>query len=323
MYGHSVPIESLAPPKNTGWAVRALHSLALVKERGSSESDAECIRLPATLPSARAGVSTLEQYRLIAVQHAERMRRASARHARDVTSDLERDLYELAEAATVDAEISASQPGLRAALAAARSDAMAQRPKPRWRSEIEIRVEEMFRRAWPANGAVTIEDAELPDIPLNNDAESNATWARRTANALEARFGRKATRAYRRVPEVTLWQTAIRAQLPDQQALALETETRQVESAPTPDAQNAKSRSQMPGPSTSRSSQTRQGNTPGDSGSSRRRRNRTRTARIAKGMTQMRRLNAFPRRARTRHRARRARARSPPMVRTVRMRKSA
>ena len=90
MYGESVMIESLAPPKEAGWPVRALRALALVKERGRSESDAERIRLPATLPGQRANVSSLEQYRVIAVQHAERMRRASALHARDVSAESSR-----------------------------------------------------------------------------------------------------------------------------------------------------------------------------------------------------------------------------------------
>ncbi|MEP7002298.1 MAG: hypothetical protein ABI969_17545, partial [bacterium] len=203
MYGETVMIESLAPPKEAGWPVRVLRQLALVRERGRSESDAERIRLPATLPGQRAGVSPLEQYRVIAVQHAERMRRATAWHAREVSTDLERDLFQLAEAAAVDAQVVEHQPGLRAALDAARAESMTQRPKPRWRTDIELRVEEMVRRAWPRQDIDAGGDADFIDVPLYNDAESNATWARRTANALEAQYGRKAARAYRRVPEIT------------------------------------------------------------------------------------------------------------------------
>lgn len=265
IYGETVIIESLAPQQTKGWTVRALRQLALVKERGASESSADCIRLPALLPRQRANVSPLEQYRVIAVQHAERMRRESARHARDVTTDLERDLYQLAEAAAIDAQIIASQPGLRATLDAARADAMAQRAKPRWRTLIEIRVEAMFRRAWAENHDDAADDADFPRVPLDNDAESNATWARRTANALEAKYGRKAARAYRRVPEITLWQTTINTQLPDEQPFALETEVREVEGTneSAPKTQSAPSRSAMPGPSQSRSSRNARGGTPG------------------------------------------------------------
>src|SRR3954453_18312495 len=73
MYGRTIVIDALVPPK---------------KGPIASESDAERIRLPALLPQNRADVSSLEQYRLLAVQHAERMRRATATHARSVTTDL-------------------------------------------------------------------------------------------------------------------------------------------------------------------------------------------------------------------------------------------
>ena len=269
MYGESLPIESLPAPSRTSLAVRALRAVALVKDEGASESDARSIRLPPTLPGHRGDVPPLEQYRLLAVQHAERIRRSTATHSREVSSDLERDLFHLAESATIDAHLVETQPGLRSALKAARADSIVRRPKPRWRSDIELVVEEMFRRAWPSDDDSAVTDAELPSIPLDGDASSNATWARRTAVALEERFGRKAASAYRRVPEITLWQTRIQAQGPDEVATAIETEQREVESAPPPDTRNAKSRSQMPGPSTARSSQNRQGNTPGESGTER------------------------------------------------------
>lgn len=247
MYGEGVTIESIAPPKKPGAAVRALKTLALVRERGASESDASCMRLPAQLPIQRTSVPPLDQYRVIAVQHAERMRRESARHARDVTTDLEHDLYQLAESITIDAQIVATQPGLRPALDAARTEANAQRVRPRWRTDIELRVEDMFRKAWSANTNTASDEVDLTSTLRDNDAESNATWARRTANALEAKFGRKAARAYRRVPELTLWQTTVRSQLPEQQQYALETEQRQAAEAPKSGGASSSSSSMMPG----------------------------------------------------------------------------
>jgi nitric oxide reductase NorD protein len=269
MYGDAWPIESLPEPGKTNLAVRALRAVAFVKEKGASVSDAHAIRLPTTLPGQRTNVSPLEQYRLLAVQHAERMHRASAIYAREATTDLERDLYQLVEAATIDAHIATSQPGLASALRAARAEAITRRPKPRWRSEIELCVEDMFRRAWPSADGMGNGSGEMPAMPLDGDAESNATWARRTAAALEARFGRRAAREYRRVPEITLWDTTVQAQLPEDTEVAIESELREQASAPPPDVKNAKSRSQMPGPSTSKSSQNKQGSTPGDSGNRR------------------------------------------------------
>ena len=288
MYGESVAIESLASTPKSGWATRALLKLALAKKRSTSESDGNSMRLPASLPLHNTGVSPLEQYRVIAVQHAERLRRGSARHARDVTSDLERDLYLLAESAAVDAQILAEQPGLRTALDAARAESMAQRPRPRFRTEIELCVEEMIRRAWPNHVApaehaeravigtqnsapITRSDspkadlptADLPTVPQDNTAELNATWARRTAVALESRFGRKAARSYRRVPDITVWQTSVTSKLSDDQALALETETRQGSSNAPPDEWDSSSRSLIPGAARSQVAPDEAGHTAG------------------------------------------------------------
>src|SRR4051812_7105932 len=97
MYGDGMLVEPAAPPVKRRWTVRALRSLALMKERMTSESDAQHIRLPQTLPARRTDIPVADQYRLLAVQHAERMRRGSAKYVRDATSDLERDLFQLAE----------------------------------------------------------------------------------------------------------------------------------------------------------------------------------------------------------------------------------
>jgi nitric oxide reductase NorD protein len=263
MYGRTVVIESLAPPKKAPWTSRTLAKLAPMHERASSESTAECIRLPAALPRQRADVSPLEQYRVLAVQHAERIRRASAIHARAATTDLERDLFQLAEAAAIDAQIVANQPGLRATLDTARADAMTQRPKSRRRTGIELRVEAMFRRAWSEQRSDAAAAADLPTLLPANDAESNAEWARRAAMALEARYGTEAARAYRRMPEITLWDTTITTQLPDDAAHAPETDTpgRKAVRDPWRDAQNTRTGSAMPGSGQSSSSQQKQGGT--------------------------------------------------------------
>ena len=256
LYDEDVTIESLASPDKPSFAVRALQKLALARQINASESTAQCIRLPATLRTSDSGVSPLEQYRVMAVQHAERLRRSSAHHAGDVTTDLERDLYQLAEAAAVDSRIIESQPGLRNALAAARAESVAQRPTPRFRTAIELRVEELFRRALPAASS----EANAPEIPRTNDAAANATWARRTAVDLEVKFGRRASQAYRRVPEITLWQTTIRAEPPENRQMAIETESRQRSIDSSNRNSKAANRSTLPGGAQSRS----EGSTPGD-----------------------------------------------------------
>ncbi|MDB4893553.1 MAG: von Willebrand factor type [Gemmatimonadetes bacterium] len=261
MYDQPITIESLAPAKKGGLATRTLAKLASPKNHSASESNAESIRLPAVLPRQRADVSALEQYRVIAVQHAERIRRSSARHARDAATDLERDLFQLAEAAAIDTQIAANQPGLSATLDAARADAMAHRPTPRRRTGIELRVEEMFRRAWSANDNDAIEDTDLPTLLPANDAESNAEWARRAAKALETKYGAEAARGYRRMPEMTLWDTTITTQLPEDQAPASATHTHEStsERARAAPAQKTRTRAAVAGPTQPGSPQDKRG----------------------------------------------------------------
>ncbi|MEO8336311.1 MAG: VWA domain-containing protein [bacterium] len=261
MYGQTLLIESRAPEKKTGLA-RTLGKLTSAKQLGASESNAESIRLPSALPRKRSDVSPLEQYRVIAVQHAERIRRSSARHARDASTDLERDLFQLAEAAAIDAQIAANQPGLRATLDTARAEAMTQRPMPRRRTGIELRVEEMFRRTFPqSHRSELTEDTDLPTLLPANDAESNAEWARRAARALVVTYGADAAHAYRRMPEMTLWDTTITTQLPDEETPAVEAEMvdSKVEQSPSKQAQNARTRPAMSGPTQPSSSQDKRG----------------------------------------------------------------
>lgn len=215
MYGESVTIETLNPEEPTTWKSRALKVVSgKSKAHIDSESDAECIRLPANLPSQSATVSLLEQYRLLAVQHAERIQRKSAMYAQAATSDLERDLFQLAEAACIDAHIRATQPGLRTTLESARATAMSERGAQRAKGSIESRVEELVRATW--NGPI---DRETPSdsrtLPLANDAEANAGWARETARKLAASVSADAVRTYRRVAEVALWRTATKTRFTD------------------------------------------------------------------------------------------------------------
>jgi nitric oxide reductase NorD protein len=242
MYGRPIAIESLAPPKKTALHMRALERIALAKKQASSESDDHAIHLPATLLPDRTGVPAIERYRLLAVQHAERILRGSGAHAAQATSDLERDLYQLAESAAVDERIRTSQPGLGAVLTDARAAALARRPAPRWRTDVELHVESMVR----AMGG----DAGAGALPTDGDAQATADWARRTAVALEARFGRKAAQAYRRVPEMTLWGTSVSVRPIDEPPAQ---DSAPDETDPLPKIKRASTRSSAHGPASSSS----------------------------------------------------------------------
>lgn len=258
MYGDEVAIEALPRPKKLSWAKVVLERASLAKMLRTSESSGNAIRLPPTLGPAYAGVSPLEQYRVLAVQHAERLARASARHAKDVTSDLEQDLYMLAELAAIDAHIAETQPGLQKALDAAREQSLSERGRPRFRSSIEQRVEQLIREtlstATDASGAST-----PANVPLGRNAESNATWARRTAVDLEVKFGKKAAQEYRRAAEITFWNTTITSRLGEEMQQALETEKRETTQQQSKDEPDFQPRSHMPGAGQAGSSQNEHG----------------------------------------------------------------
>ena len=68
----------------------------------------DVVHLPAMLIAAPGEASPFEQYRVLAVEHAERLLRDAERHGSMLRSALERDLFELAEAASVDRRIVAA-----------------------------------------------------------------------------------------------------------------------------------------------------------------------------------------------------------------------
>ena len=205
MYGRAIRIESMsdAPPA-VNWAHHTRRRMGLVRQSAASESDELCIRLPARLEDDGTGLHALERYRILAVQHAERMRRQTAVHGARAQSALERDLFLLAEAAAVDEALSATQPGLRSQLGQARTSALVARTMPRRLTALERHVETMIR-------------AVLSNQPCGvgrgavRDASASAAWAHATAAELEAEHHVGATRRYRGLPPIALWGTTLNA----------------------------------------------------------------------------------------------------------------
>ena len=250
MYGVSVAIEAVEEQlERAPWKVRALATLGIAQKVPASESDEQRIRLPAQLTGDASGVTPVERYRVLAVQHAERITRRSAERAAETTSVLERDLYLLAEAATIDANVRRGQPGLRKALDAARESSLARRPKPRWCTDIELRVEAMVRSAFEESA-----DRLVPDDQTTSD------WARRTAAALEAEFGRQAAREYREAPPIMLWDMLVSARTSSDgdapNSKAIDSHDAQLKPM-----ESTRRSSSMPGPSSSASAQGKGGTT--------------------------------------------------------------
>ena len=200
IYGRTVRIEPAGGVRGAKASGRRRRPAASMV----SESDAEVIRLPATLAPSTDRTSAFEQYRCLAIEHAERIVRASAEHATALGSDLERDLFELAEAVSIDHAITSTQPGLSTAIASGRERAMRGRIARSGASEVEHRVEMLAQAAFAR-------DAGAPGapVPAAPDAESSAAWARRTAAGLTRGVTDRAVSGYCRIAPLGLWTTAI------------------------------------------------------------------------------------------------------------------
>lgn len=204
IYGRTVRIEAI------GGDVPGATRRGVSRRRGranaarSSESDGDVIRLPAALVPSGDGSSAFEQYRCLAVEHAERLARATADHARALGSDLERDLFELAEAVSIDHAIAATQPGLGRSVAAGRQFAIRQRHAGGAGTSLEREVERLAHSALSA-------PAGAPDatVPVEPRAADSVAWARRTAAELTRGATERAVARYRRIAPLGLWGTAI------------------------------------------------------------------------------------------------------------------
>jgi len=170
----------------------------------SSESDTDVIRLPAVLAPSGDGASAFEQYRCLAVEHAARIVRATGEHARTLDSDLERDLFELAEAVSIDRSIAMSQPGLGRAVAAGRRFALQHRRTGVAATSLEREVERLAQSALSAPAGAP--DAPVPAEPRATDS---VAWARRTAAELTRGATERVVAGYRRIAPLGMWGTAI------------------------------------------------------------------------------------------------------------------
>jgi nitric oxide reductase NorD protein len=194
IYGRPIVVELPRPTRPSTFG-RVARWASTRRRAPLAESDAVSIRLPATL-SADDPAAALEQYRLLAVEQAERLVRGTAARASACTP-MERDLFLLAESAAVDAAIAARMPGLRGALARSRSAAAMTRPPLGRLGPLERAVESLVRRVLAADP-----DAPPAELPHAVSPDDSLAWARDTA----ARLATPGVR-YRGIAPVTVWGT--------------------------------------------------------------------------------------------------------------------
>jgi nitric oxide reductase NorD protein len=159
---------------------------------GTTQPD---IVLPRTM-DARDGVdAAAARYRLLAIEQAERRVRGSASVALPPTM-LERDLYTLAEGATVDRAIVERAPGLAGMLAERRALELRRRPDLRRLSSVEREVELTAR-------ALLGGEPDAVGLPPMATPDDSLAWAH--ARAERIRAGTQARTRYRGLPGMDDW----------------------------------------------------------------------------------------------------------------------
>ncbi len=193
LYGSAPPIVAANPPAPRSW----LYQLVNLPSRRASprmplpSTDGARIRLPPRVVPTRGDEADLALLRLLAVEMAARVARAT--HALLPDEPLVRDLFLLAEAAAVDAALGRELPGMAHELRQERCRELAARPRPDRLSPRERLVEERVR-------AVLGAPLDAPPLPPD-PPEASLSWARRTAAEIDA----AAPGRYAGVAPVMLW----------------------------------------------------------------------------------------------------------------------
>ncbi|MDQ6634736.1 MAG: VWA domain-containing protein [Gemmatimonadota bacterium] len=166
------------------------------------EDDAQTkydIILPAAITAHTRGDGARAQFRLIAIEQAVRHVRGTA--ASELPGDpLERDLFMIAEGASIDLAIARQAPGLKDSIAELRRADLAGRPPLTRLRGGEREVEALLQQTLAADPAST----RRVGLETNTPGESRA-WARAEAERIRAAA---AGRPYRRVRAVGRWQLA-------------------------------------------------------------------------------------------------------------------
>ncbi|MGI8509785.1 MAG: nitric oxide reductase activation protein NorD [Gemmatimonadaceae bacterium] len=164
-------------------------------------SDGRCIRLPRELANATGSGSANTQYRLLAIEQAERIARGTATMLPAIGELLERDLYLLSEAAAVDAEISRSMSALIPAISIARAQALQNRIQLSKLAAHERGVELILRSVLASDPAM-----DITSVPRANTPADSLAWARATAATLRGESRSRRDR-YRGLAPVAFWGT--------------------------------------------------------------------------------------------------------------------
>jgi nitric oxide reductase NorD protein len=198
LYGRSIPVTPVERAPWTRERVRRLTRDLAPPSDSMPRVVGETIRLPPELSIAGDRDGTIARYRLLAIEQAERIARATGGHpsARMLDDRLEQDLYLLREGAAIDAAIAQRHPGMVDVLRSEREAALARRPNIGRLTPTERQVELLLRESLGA----PLEDAIASST--SSDPDASVAWARATAEGM-----RGADTRYRGLPLASLWGT--------------------------------------------------------------------------------------------------------------------
>jgi nitric oxide reductase NorD protein len=195
VYDRPIPITSAEPvPRRT--RMRRLLGLEPPgpHPRSLATTDGQRIQLPREIEATNADAA-LGEYRLMAIEQAERIARGTTARVPAGATSIERDLYLLREGEIVDAAIVRLVPGLRATLAESRERALASRPSLRGLTSREQFVERLVRRS--LGTSLTSSEVSVAASP-----DDSLQWARARMQEMQDVGGR-----YRGIAPVPTWGT--------------------------------------------------------------------------------------------------------------------
>lgn len=186
VYDRPIPIAAADPPKRRAWSPWGdpFAPRHLQRTESLATTDGERIQLPRQL-AGKDYDTVLTDYRLMAMEQAERIVRGTMQRLPMAATLLERDLYLAHEGQIVDAAIARAVPGLRPALGEARERALATRPKLSALTRTERAVEEYVRRSLSVG--LTRPTPESEGSRIDGTPDDSLAWARRTVTELAAR----------------------------------------------------------------------------------------------------------------------------------------
>jgi nitric oxide reductase NorD protein len=152
VFDRPIPITVADPPRtklSSFWSdpFGARH---LMRTEALATTDGERIQLPREITGSDPEAA-LAEYRVMAMEQAERIARGTMAGVAAASTQLERDMYLVREGEIVDAAIARAVPGLRGALVAARARALGLRPSIRALTRAERAVETKLRESLRAD----------------------------------------------------------------------------------------------------------------------------------------------------------------------------